>query len=504
MPTTTRPEVGRCAMMPRLRLAHSPYPSPGWPATPPTTGREVPLYRGREPYRRISVLSDADLLDGVDPTAWGREQLLAGLLSIELVRCVRYADGGPPQEAPREELSVGEVVPGWVVVRDGMAVTVEGRASSLSSLEGNYQDVAEADTRTVAYRHLDSEAAAARRRADGLATLVAEAIGADIFITAREYLHASHWGVADGVTILDIPESLAALGLYLRRQGRYVLRRFPDSADSIVTGRTTFYRLGSWAVLPSAWRWLRSTAQYADGSGDGRPLALVNTIVRRMARALSVRDEVHLALNMPPDGNSSEEALSAFDEALVLLMAALDVSALVSHAVLGTSTKARNAKWQLSSWLDDVRPLAPDLAAVFSSGTRARWCLTLLRLLRNLVHDEALTAVSVGSVLRVERAVVKVPSALQANLSGAFTALGGFQQWGVEELIRGELHFDPGALLEQLMSEVTVLLNAVMDKTPVERLAAVQLQQEDSKPPHQPNGLFDERHLESVRWQLGL
>lgn len=321
-------------MMPRLRLAHSPHPSLGWLASPPTTGREVPLYRGREPYRRISVLSDADLLDGVDPTAWGREQLLAGLLSIELVRCVRYADGGPPPEAPREERSIGEVVPGWAVVRDGLAVTVEGRASSLSALEGNYQDVAEADTRTVAYRHLEPEAAAARRRADGLATLVAEAIGADIFITAREYLHASHWGVADGVTILDIPEGLAALGLYLRWQGRYVLRRFPDSADSIVTGRTTFYRLGSWAVLPSTWRWLRATAQYADGSGDGRPLALVNTIVRRMARALSVRDEVHLALNMPPDDNSSEEALSAFDEALVLLMAALDVSALVAHAVL--------------------------------------------------------------------------------------------------------------------------------------------------------------------------
>ncbi len=489
-------------MMPRLRLAHSPHRSSGWPASPPTTGREAPLYRGREPYRRICVLSDADLLDGGDPSAWGRQQLLAGLLSIELVRCVRYADGGPPPEVPREEHPVGQVVPGWAVVRDGVAVTVEGRASSLSSLEGNYQDVAEADTNTVAYRYIDPEAAAARRRADGLATRVAEAIGADAFITAREYLHASHWGLADGVTILNIPESLAALGLYLRSQGQYVLRRFPDSADSIVTDRTTFYRLGSWAVLPAAWRWLRATARYADGSGDGRPLALVNTIVRRMARALSVRDEVHLALNSPPDGDSSEEALSAFDEALVLLMAALDVSALVSRAVLGTSTNAQNAKWQLSSWLDEVRLLAPNLAAVFSSGTRARWCLTLLRLLRNLVHDEALTAVSVGSVLRVERTVVKVPSALEADLRGALAALGGFQQWGAEVLIRGELHFDPGALLERLVSEVIVLLNAVMDKTPVERLA--QLQQQDSEPPHQPNGLFDERHLESVRWQLGL
>ena len=87
----------------------------------------------------------------------------------------------------------------------------------------------------------------------------------------------------------------------------------------------------------------------------------------------------------------------------------------------------------------------------------------------------------------------------------AFAALGGDEAWGVEELIAGRMHADPGILLEQLLPRVLDMLNKIMDETPVEQLSGVSLEPEDSEPPVEGHSEpFHELNRQSIRWQLGL
>lgn len=84
-------------------------------------------------------------------------------------------------------------------------------------------------------------------------------------------------------------------------------------------------------------------------------------------------------------------------------------------------------------------------------------------------------------------------------------ALGGLANWGVEELIPGHLHFDPGVLLEELFPRVLAMLNDIMVQTPVERLAHVTLPSTDLNPTvWRDSETFDEQFRQSIRWQLGL
>lgn len=162
------------------------------------------------------------------------------------------------------------------------------------------------------------------------------------------------------------------------------------------------------------------------------------------------------------------------------------------------------AGWQRSDWMTEVTASAPTLGALFHPGTDELHMHTILRLLRNSIHGEALQAMGVGRPRRRERTLVGLPASDEPDLRAAITALGGLADWGVEELIPGRLHFDPGTLLEQLLPRVLSMMNKVMDETPVERLAHVSLQPSDSLPPTGPHsGPFVEQNRQSIRWQLG-
>ena len=102
--------------MQRLRIAqNSRAMHPTWP---PFNEREAtPLYVGRQQYRKLVVLLDADVLPESDLAVWGKAYLLAGLLTLDVVQCLRYADDGPPEGALRHSSQyMGEVVPGWAVL----------------------------------------------------------------------------------------------------------------------------------------------------------------------------------------------------------------------------------------------------------------------------------------------------------------------------------------------------------------------------------------------------
>lgn len=177
------------------------------PAWPPFEERQAtPLYVGRQQYRTLVVLLDADVLPEADLAAWGKAYLLAGLLTLDVVACFRYADDGPPAEVPRHtDGLMGEVVPVWAVLSpddgSGYRSARTGNEHHITdhAVIGNASDVAAGDTRTDTYGDRDPADAAAQRRADVLAAMVAHRIGADLFITRRPYLHAMSWDATDGV-----------------------------------------------------------------------------------------------------------------------------------------------------------------------------------------------------------------------------------------------------------------------------------------------------------------
>jgi hypothetical protein len=185
-----------------------------------------------------------------------KAQLLSGLLQHELVRLYRYADDGPPPDvAPKPEHP--SLYEGWAVVSDydprsstwGVVYESAPGAWSTGGMMGDAVDIAAHDADVDVYRELGVPEASARRRADELAAQVAsQAIGADLYVTERAYLHAAQWQVARGVVLCTIDDALPLLGLYFRAQDEYpVALRYNFN-------RGLFFWVGMRELLPEAWR----------------------------------------------------------------------------------------------------------------------------------------------------------------------------------------------------------------------------------------------------------
>jgi len=85
-------------VIPRLKMAQ--HLRPGGRSWPSVDERQAtPLFLGRQPFRKLVVLLDSAVLDRLDESTWSKEWLLAGLLTLEIVECLRYADDGPPADA---------------------------------------------------------------------------------------------------------------------------------------------------------------------------------------------------------------------------------------------------------------------------------------------------------------------------------------------------------------------------------------------------------------------
>ncbi len=210
-------------------------------------------------------------------------------------------------------------------------------------------------------------------------------------------------------------------------------------------------------------------------------------------------------MNRKQDNNVAEDALTALGICLVFLMGALDATARVAHRVLGLRPDhVYRPGWQRSGWLQDVAAREPSLAAVVTAGTAGADTLIILSRLRNTVHEVGLPALAIGFPGRREETLVGLPRADRDRILEAADRRGGRDVWGLQELLPGRLHADPGVLLDRLLPLVIELLNELMTATPVEQLSGVSLKPEDRVPPRGWGEAFGERERHSIRWQLGL
>jgi hypothetical protein len=165
--------------------------------------------------------------------------------------------------------------------------------------------------------------------------------------------------------------------------------------------------------------------------------------------------------------------LANLDVALVMLMAAVDATARVAHRALGLKTAGSfSAGWQRSGWLMDVRKADGRLADAFDPDTTWNGAVLLvLSRLRNSVHGGASTP------------LIEFLGINTAELAACMDWLGGTERWGMREVIRDRVHFEPDALVENLFAAAIKVIDRSMVATPVERLKGVALTEELAQTP---------------------
>jgi hypothetical protein len=483
-------------------------------ARPPKDGPDAPLFAQGAPHRKMRVVLDSTVAPS---TARDKQHLLLGLLTHPHIELYRYADDGPPADAPRRTQEwIGEVVPGWIELKpspDALCDFFVTQADNERVIEGGvfarqFMDLARADHGSESYQDVPDDVAAERRAADVLAVRVASQIKADMIITTRPYLFEDRrLRPGRDVSVLRPHEALPIVGLYLRRQGQYITWR--DTKGGMATfNRGLFYWVATRALLPEGWRWMTACVRESAASGDDTLTYHAQSLLQRVDQAIRARDDAFAALDAPQNNDTADDALAALDRLLICLMGAVDVSARVAHMVLGLPA----ADLYQASWKHDGRweralrrhhrPLA-DLAKPAAYGD----ALTVLRLLRNTVHGAALTplAVSAGSTGSSTDTLVGLPTTDAEVLLRCADRQGGRDSWGMKELIPGQLHADIDILIERLLPEVVAFLNAVMRLTPVERLPNAKLTAADAQPPVAKDlDAFSEMNRQLVLWQLGL
>jgi hypothetical protein len=184
-------------------------------------------------------------------------------------------------------------------------------------------------------------------------------------------------------------------------QGDFLVWKDPGSASSASFNKGLFYWVGARELLPAGWRrWFSACVHHSHPAdpvpGSGELTSLGGAVFQRVTRVLQARDHLLRAANRRQDNDVAEDALIALDTCLVFLMGAVDATARVAHRVLDLpSAGIHQAKWQNSRWLASVAAMAPLLAGIVADGTPGADALTILRLLRNIVHEAGLTALAV-------------------------------------------------------------------------------------------------------------
>jgi hypothetical protein len=456
------------------------------------------------------VVIDDDLLSHASDGGHDEVSLLAGLLGHPYFVLYRYADEGPPGDAPRRHLEhFGEYVPGWIAVgarraEDDVQPVSVGRETGVlqGGIFGNATNVAGGDSEASAYGDLPEEEARARRERDAIAVQACGVADADLFITRREYLQVVSWDLARGIVVVSPEDALPLIGLYLRSQREYLVSRSLDGRWTSRLDDGLFFWVGTRELLPAGWRWFSGLV--VAGADDERLVYLGQSAFQRVQRALRSRDDALRALQQEPNNNTAEEALASLEVILLELMGALDVAARVAHLALGIDGSPYRAAWHRRwSWREAVEAACPELGALVAQGTDNAALLRILSALRNSVHGAALDTLGVSEGLRrTDRYLVGLPHDDAVTILEAMDQLGGRDSWGVEELVPDRFHLDPGDLIDRMLVESIALLDALMQATPVDRIQGVAPEDVDVGPPN--DAPFDEITRRSVRLQLGL
>ena len=82
--------------------------------------------------------------------------------------------------------------------------------------------------------------------------------------------------------------------------------------------------------------------------------------------------------------------------------------------------------------------------------------------------------------------------------------VGTPEEYGVTRQIDNRLYIEPGIDIEKILPPVLAAINAVMDATPVETLAGVDISKLLTKPPENGDNTFSAANCERIRLLSGI
>jgi hypothetical protein len=445
-----------------------------------------------------------------------RVQYLLELLADSAIDAYLYSDGGPPSGTARPiNIEDGVAAPaGWVEIRPAeqdrlrvVAWVKDGRPTerTVTIERSAFARVVVAEP---PLEYTVAGIAETQRLADAHAMLAAETVRADLFVTDRLLPFALGRNEWSCVTLLHPDDALSVVGLYLRRQRRFILAHSPAlgapsrAVSEVARDRSFFYWEAAQLLLRDSWRWRLACDAHARAASDQTLPLLSTAVVHRLGQVLRSRDELIAATSVTQNMDTADDILNEMDMILVLLMAGFDSLARVCHTLFRMRGSIRAAGWQRADWVKDLKEHNEELANLFTTGSSGKALITLLTRLRNNIHGEALSATGVVPVVGAHalETFMGLPSTDRDEILAAIERLGGRELWGVDAPLTGyDLHIFPGNFVERLVAESIQLMNQIMITAPIEQLDGIE-HPENLRTAAIPRSLLSEHLI----WQLGL
>jgi hypothetical protein len=410
--------------------------------------------------RKFLVVVDRDTIDA---TATGAKDagLLAGLLSSDGVQSYGYSDAGVPDQVESMDTPFWDAVPvNWIQVTPDTAPDMmrshdllwsDGNIAHNGSLGG---DAVPAIALSIAQAR--GEEPVFEPTEDALLVAAANKIGADLLVTNRQGLPGLRSTFASGLTIMDTPNSIPLLGLFLRT--RHIYLRAKSTSFTLTSNKTLFFEQSAQLFLPNQLEVLDRSRLF---SGAGPAAGLAAAAFRRTARGLERRDHIWRLINQPQDFDLAEDILAALDAFLTTLMGALDATARLVHVVYEVPGPLHRTAWQRQDWLKEVKRMAPTIWEAVQADASHTAALTVLRLLRNTIHAEGLESVILRGSDKSTEARVLISAADSSAITEAAKIIAPLTTWGFSVLDGTSYAVDPGRFIETLLPALFRFLSDV-------------------------------------------
>jgi hypothetical protein len=324
-------------------------------------------------------------------------------------------------------------------------------------------------------------------------------------VTASPVLALPYWRNLATNAHAGAPELAAALlGLYLRAHNDYTVE--VDGTHGTFLEDRRFYPAAALAALPSYIVWLGAAMAIWRTRSDPRPFALAKGLSVRLGRSLRARDYFNVRVRSRWPQDAWDEALFFFEAALVSLNGALDAASRFCHLGYRLAGPLTSASWSRRKWREELVAIAPELKDLLdpASGSLVA-CRTLVSVLRNYIHGEALTEESHSAapegptMMDYGLGAVAVAPDDGRRLQEAAARLGGAQVWGLEEQFNHDVLVLPAPFLERVVPMVLRVLDQLMVAS------APQVGPSADQPPLDPAyWLPDVGHEQQLRLLTGL
>jgi len=475
--------------------------------------RDRPLFMPRASLKPLMVVVDADLLTQVNDCP--NRLYLLELLADKSINRYFYANDGPPPSLRRISDGTNQFVPDWVIAEWDREHRTSGvqyisrdangkhRYHDTLISKGNFLNNASSWSIPSAYG--SRVQGRARILDDVKLALVADSIMADILVCDRAGLFlADNSRLFNKIAICSPEQALSLVGLYLREQGVYRL----SSSSSL--SRSMLFAMLTEELLTEHENWLAACAEFLQRTGQHQVENDAISVLGRINRALRLRDKFYSQFFLPQTVETIEEALFSVDSILIQLMAALDASAVTTHALLGLDEgQSHQAGWKTTNkaWRKSLAAHHPEMASKVTGFDNATGLLGVLPRLRNSIHSQANQMIAHRgqenhtSPIDVKLLVVKDAADLNSSLPRETG-----ESWGLlrEYSAPAEhLIFDPTRVVEHSIRLTIDFLNMVMRQIAVASQPAtgVSANHSGSSNSHQ---FLTPLHASRILWQFGL